>query len=118
MSMKKIGFLLKQENDWPPADIEHVWLEPEDNFYIVKNFPLFVKGIAFEDKISIELDENDYVINWKVIIPSDNSLIWIYEREPSDVLDRLHAIGCGVESGSFTKLAAVRMFLLLSMLAW
>jgi hypothetical protein len=73
------------------------------------NFPLFVKGIAYRDEIKVVKDESGYAKEWEVVKPSGNSLIWIFEREPSSVLDELSQIGCGIESGEFTKLSAVNV---------
>ena len=83
MRKEKVGFLLKQTDGWPPLEIEHIWLENNDDFYTVKNFPFYIKGIAYDDVITIELDENGCAKKWEVIKPSGNSLIWIFKHESS-----------------------------------
>lgn len=109
MPSEKIGFLLKPTDGWPPHDIEHIWLEHSNGHYTVKNFPFYVKGIAFEDIISIELNESGYVESWEVITSSGNSLIWIYEHESTSILERLQKIGCGFETQKTVNLHAVNI---------
>jgi Domain of unknown function (DUF4265) len=109
MTKKKLGFILNPKDGWPPTDIEHLWLDQSGDVFTIMNFPLFVKGIAYKDQINLTRDASGYVVSWKLVKPSGNSLIWIYERESTDVLDKLNDIGCGVESGNFTKLAAVNV---------
>ena len=43
MARKKIGFLLNPIDGWPPHEVEHIWLEDNENgYYIVKNFPFYI----------------------------------------------------------------------------
>jgi hypothetical protein len=109
MSSEKVGFLLDPVDGWPPHDVEHIWLERNNGQYTVKNFPFYVKGIAYEDIITITLNENGYAQSWEVITPSGNSLIWIFERESTTILERLKKIGCGYETQKSIKLHAVNV---------
>ena len=108
-NMVKLGCILKQNDGWPPYDIEHLWFEKDGSIYRLKNFPMYVKGIAFDDVVNLTFDDDGNVVSWTEVESSGNSLVWIYEKDKTDVVDRLSALGCGVESGENMKLYAVNV---------
>ena len=106
---KKIGFLLNPVDGWPPHNVEYLWLEDNGDRYTIKNFPFYTKGVAFEDIITLKLNDDGYAESWKVVTPSGNSLIWVFEHEPTSILERLQKIGCGFETQKAVRLHAVNI---------
>lgn len=93
----KAGFPLQRKGEWPPYDVEHVWLEKIGELYKVVNSPFYLKGVANGDLLSVNFAEDGYVSDWNVISPSHNSTIWIIEHSPTEVVKMLLDIGCEVE---------------------
>lgn len=107
---KSIPFVLVPKDGWPPANVEHLWMEQVgDGCYKLRSFPLFVKGVAYEDVLKLTLNESGSATSWETFAPSRNSLLWIFEREPADVMERLADLGCGFESGAYTGLYSVNV---------
>ena len=105
----KIGFSLKRTKDWPPFDVEHVWVEPSEGSLRIKNFPFFVQGLAFDDEITAVLDENNYVQSWKMKNESPNSTIWVWTHSKTDIIGKLEKLGCGVEGSAVEGLFSVNV---------
>lgn len=105
----KIGFPLERDEDWPPFEVEHLWVEPNDGNLIIRNFPFFVKGLAFGDEISADLDENNYVKSWEMKTESLNSTVWVWIHSKTDIIDRLEKIGCGVEGSAVEGLFTINV---------
>ncbi|HEV2816227.1 MAG TPA: DUF4265 domain-containing protein [Allosphingosinicella sp.] len=107
--MEKLGFPLSIEDDWPPYDVEHLWLNQVDGLYQVKNFPFFLKGVAYDDVLSVDTGQDGYVDKWELVTPSHNSLMWILYNSKTDIVDQLINLGCGVEINEGCSLIAVNI---------
>lgn len=107
--LRKLGFPLQPEDGWPPFEIEHLWVEPIGLRFIVKNSPFFVKNLAYDDVITAKFDRNGYVRDWSLVSESGNSTIWVILKSASDVLERLSAIGCGIEGEPIDDLYSVNV---------
>lgn len=107
--MMKLGFKLDVQDGWPPFEIEHLWVEKQGKLYSIENAPFFVKNLAVGDLISAEIDEYNYVINWKVEKKSGNSTAWIIINKKNDVLDKLELFGCQVEGGPLSDFYSVNI---------
>lgn len=105
----EIGFSLEVEGDWPPYSVEHLWVQPVSDGYIIKSFPFFVKGLSFGDTVSGNVDQNGYISDWKIIHQSDNSTIWIICANSRNIIDEFVALGCGSESGAVDNLFTVNI---------
>lgn len=109
--MEKIAFALDIEDEWPPVAIEHVWCEKAASFYQLKNTPFFIKGLAFDDKFSAELDSiNGCIFEFAVLESSGHSLVWILEQgclELEPYKDELISLGLSVEGFPRFNLHAV-----------
>lgn len=108
-SLIKIGFPLERDEDWPPFDVEHIWVEPSEDGLVIKNFPFFVKGLAFDDEITAELDENNYVQSWEMKNESRNSTIWVWTHSKTDIISNLENLGCGVEGSAIEGLFTINV---------
>lgn len=67
MKMAKIRFRLNRDEDgWPPAELEGVWAEPlGDDRYRVDNTPWFIRGTSAEDVVRA--------------LPDDDGVLWFSE---------------------------------------
>jgi len=101
--MKEFLFRIEQDEDgWPPFTVEGLWCEPEGNLYRLRNFPLFVKGVAYDDLLSVDTDVTGDVTRYEVMEPSGNSTMWLIISEQSlrkRVLAELNDLGCGFTEG-------------------
>ena len=107
----KILFRLEKEDElWPPAEVESVWAEEVcEGIYRILNIPFFVKGLGFGDEVSaVEVDGELWYrkhIRWhghrtvRVII--------FDEQRVSSVIDELIRLGCEVERSHLARLIAV-----------
>jgi hypothetical protein len=77
--MKEIAFKLEPDEDgWPPAAEEWLWLEEKVRHHVVRNAPFFLPGIAADDEIELcTVDPDGRVGTWRVVAPSGRSVIWI-----------------------------------------
>jgi len=113
--MKELLFRIEQDEDgWPPFAVEGLWCEPEGNLYRLRTFPLFVKGVAYDDLLSVDTDVSGDVTRYEVMKPSGNSTMWLVISEQSlrkRVLAEPSDVGCGATEGpeSFGELAAVNI---------
>jgi len=113
--MKELLFrLVQDEEGWPPFAVEGLWCEPDGNLYRLRTFPLFVKGVAYDDLLSVDTDVTGEVTGYEVMKPSGNSTMWLIISEQSlreRVLAELNDLGCGVTEGpeAFGGLAAVNI---------
>jgi hypothetical protein len=94
---RKLGFPLPVQEDWPPYDVEHIWVEDVGGNYKVKSFPFFIKGISYDDIIDVKTNDDGYVLDWHHVCKSGNSTIWIIERKETKVAEDLISIGAGIE---------------------
>jgi hypothetical protein len=82
---------------WPPAGAECLWLEEKGRNHICKTAPLFLP-IAVDDEIELcETTTDGQVTKWRLVTPSDRSLLWIADvggRDLDGVLSGFRAIGC------------------------
>jgi hypothetical protein len=47
--MVKIAFKLEQDEDgYPPAEVETVWAQEDNGYYIIANVPFFAMGVSYE----------------------------------------------------------------------
>lgn len=100
--MRELPFRLEIDADgWPPFPAEWLWLEEKDHTYIVKNAPFFISGLAVGDEIEIsELDSSGEVMSWKLVSPSDRSVIWIADiggARLNEILSSFRSLGCNTE---------------------
>eukprot|EP01037_Dinobryon_pediforme_P006398 gene6398-6464_t len=91
-----------------------LWCEPEGNLHRLRTFPLFVKGVAYDDLLSVDTDVTGDVTRYQVMKPSGNSTMWLIISEQSlreRVLTELNDLGCGITEGpeAFETLAAVNI---------
>lgn len=107
----KILFRLDKEDElWPPAEVEGVWAEEVcDGVYRILNIPFFVKGLNFMDEVSaVEVDGELWYrkhIRWQGH-RTVRVIIFDEQRVPS-VIDELIRMGCEVERSHLERLIAV-----------
>lgn len=88
------------EVGWPPVAAECLPVEKTDaGYFRIEAPPLFLKGISVGDCIAVELDEENYVANWRTVGKSSRSVLWVLKGSAQSVqpsLDRLIALGCNL----------------------
>lgn len=102
--MIKLGFPTNTIDGWPPFDHEHIWVEQTPSGFRVKNAPLYIHGIAYDDEILVHLvnQRDNYIDHWEMIFPSGNSTVWIMELRYgtfSSIIDRLESQNIFVSEG-------------------
>jgi len=107
--MIKIGFPLEVEDKWPPYEVESINVDVVEGGYFFKNIPFFVRYISHEDILYVKLYEQNYVIEWRHLKKSKNTTPWIMEKEPSDILNEIEALGFGVEGGAIPELYSINV---------
>jgi len=92
MKSREVAFLLAAKDEWPPCEVEHLWLKQVGDLFEVRNFPFFVKGVAYEDKLRLTFNEKEEATRWEVVAHSKNSLIWIFQHRPDDTVEAFREI--------------------------
>ena len=97
--MEEVPFRLHQDSDgWPPFSVEWLWASNRGDNYVILQPPLFISGLASGDEISTTTyNEDGHVIEWSLVHPSSNSVIWISdigENGLIGVLGAFRSIGC------------------------
>ena len=110
--MKEIAFSLEPDEDgWPPVGTEWLWLEEKGRHHVVKNAPLFISGLAVDDEIELcESNSDGQVTRWRLVSPSDRSVVWISDLGGSrlkDILAEFRAIGCNTAMPKQFALASI-----------
>lgn len=102
MSLEKVLFALKVEDEWPPVGAEGVWCEKVNENYKLVNPPFFIPNLAYGDVFKAEPDkENEQVFEFEVVEESGHSVIWVMNNldiDTSEFIEALIKLGCSVES--------------------
>lgn len=107
----KIGFrLIRDADDYPPADWEHLWAIPRgtDRFEL-DNIPFFAKEVAAGDLVAAQYEDNQLVFK-QVIQPGGHSTIRVIMYDPDQkaaIRDELTKLGCETEGSHLPNLFAV-----------
>ncbi|HEX8701612.1 MAG TPA: DUF4265 domain-containing protein, partial [Myxococcaceae bacterium] len=107
----KVVVELKQdEDDYPPADYENLWVTVAGNgLYQVGNIPFFATGIALGDLVEAE-PENGLLRFRRVIQPSGHSTmrVIVYDKEEvAAVRELFKGMGCSIEQSHIPGLIAL-----------
>jgi hypothetical protein len=106
----KIAFrLVRDADDYPPADWEHLWAIPRAEYFELDNIPFFAKGVSSGDLVAAHRDGNQLVFD-RVIQPGCHSTIRVIMFDPDQkeaVRDELARLGCETEGSHLPKLFAV-----------
>jgi hypothetical protein len=98
----KVHFRLEADEDgWPPASVESLWaVELGDGTVRLDNIPWFVRGVASDDILRVEVDEDG--LRWAVetVRASENCTIRLIVRKDGGsvaarqtVLETFHRLG-------------------------
>ncbi|MGA7538935.1 MAG: DUF4265 domain-containing protein [Steroidobacteraceae bacterium] len=107
----KIAFrLIRDADDYPPADWEHLWAIPRgaDHFEL-DNIPFFAKGVAAGDLVAAQRDDNQLVFE-RVIQPGGHSTVRVIMFDPDQkavIRGELEQLGCETEGSHLPNLFAV-----------
>ena len=104
-------FLLSEEEIRSfPVSTESLWLDKVGSYFQVKNIPMFIEGMAYDDIIKIKtVGDNLYQLD-SVKKVSGNSNIWVLLKDfESTVTDKLIKVGCGVEGGALDGYFAINV---------
>jgi hypothetical protein len=108
----KIAFhLIRDAEDYPPADWEHLWAIPrgEDHFEL-DNIPFFAKEVAAGDLVAAQRDGEDQLIFERVIQSGGHSTVRVIMFDPDQkaaVRRELEKLGCETEGSHLPNLFAV-----------
>lgn len=104
--------LEKDEDDYPPADYENLWVTVAGGgLYRVGNIPFFATGIALGD--IVEAEPEDGLLRFrKVVHPSGHSTIRVivYDKgEVAEVRELFKSMGCSIEQSHIPGLIALNV---------
>src|ERR1700755_1092034 len=106
----KIAFpLSRDEDDYPPADREHLWAIARGDRYEIDNVPFFVKGVSAGDLVAAHKDGEQLIFD-RVIDFGGHSTIRVvmYDLAQKERIRRkLAQLGCESEGSHLPKLFAV-----------
>ena len=106
----KIAFrLVRDEDDYPPADWEYLWAIPRAEYFELDNIPFFAKGVAAGDLVAAQ-HNNDQLVFDRVIQPGGHSTIRVIMfdlDQKAAVRNELAQLGCETEGSHLPKLFAV-----------
>jgi hypothetical protein len=108
----KIAFhLIRDAEDYPPADWEHLWAIPrgEDNFEL-DNIPFFAKEVAAGDLVTALRDHEQQLIFERVIQSGGHSTVRVIMLDPDQkaaIRGELEDLGCETEGSHLPNLFAV-----------
>jgi hypothetical protein len=109
-----VHFRLEVEGNWPPASVESLWaVDLGDGTVQLDNIPWFVRGVAREDVVATETDEEGVCWAGGVVRASENCTIRLIVLRDGgsgparqSVLDAFHALGvCGEGLEQFRMVA-------------
>jgi hypothetical protein len=107
----KINFRLERDNDdYPPQDIESMWAVPVgSDTYRLDNVPFFVRGVSSADIVRAK--QEDGVLFFASLVEAGGHstvrvLFWD-RNETQAVRDELRAMGCSSEGTHIPGLVAV-----------
>ncbi|MEY9875513.1 hypothetical protein ABH931_005017 [Streptacidiphilus sp. MAP12-33] len=98
----KIHFRLEVDEDgWPPAGVESLWaVDLGDGTVRLDNVPWFVRGVASDDIVRVEVDEDGLRWATEIVQASDNCTIRLIvmrdkgsEAARRTVLETFHRLG-------------------------
>ena len=90
-------FRIEREDDWPPAAVEGIWVEPVGGAFRALTCPLFVGGLSVGDLFEPDLADDGEVVSFRLIRPSQHSTVWVLADDPEpreSLRTALEAIGC------------------------
>lgn len=100
--MVSLQFLLAVEEGWPPVGSESLPFECADDGFRCLVSPLFVSDLSVGDEITAVENNDGFVDEWKHLVRSGRSTIWILRLSSGDniasVLDELRSMGCNTIS--------------------
>ena len=102
---------LDEDGDWPPVSVETMWVEPLDQgLYRLHNVPFFAKGVARDDILSGDIDDEGVLRFTGVAKRGEHSTIQVIAGEETfrtELIDELLALGCSVEGSAWSALFTV-----------
>ena len=102
-SVKILFYLQKDEDGYPPVEVESVWAIPKERDYEINSIPFYVKGIALGDLVRADPAEDGALEFRSVLRRSGHSTyrILLLKKDTSDpqkTIDELIRLGLSVES--------------------
>jgi hypothetical protein len=97
----KVSFRLERDDDgYPPFDIEGVWAErAEGGKFVLDNIPFFARQATLGDLVDVVYEDDEPFYEATVVV-SENSLIRVVffdEHEPAELRADLAEMGCSTE---------------------
>src|ERR1700704_5869826 len=112
MKEVKVHFELVQDEDgYPPASVESVWVRPTPNVgeYVLDSIPFFIQEATIGDVVLVR-EQDGHLQFARIVRRSHNSLVRVVFFEPTyveRVNEQLVTLGCLTEYIEAHKLLAV-----------
>lgn len=109
----KVLFRLEKDDDgYPPADVEGIWAEEMDSgVFVIDNIPFYSHEVSLGDVIEVETVADEYFYSG-TRQKSGNSLVRVIVfdgRDSSDLRCELKKLGCATEQSDLKSLVAVNI---------
>jgi len=108
---QKIIFPLERDEDgYPPADLESLWgLTLNDNLFQIDNIPFFIKGISLKDVVAVQKVESDLYFK-EIVQASGHSTVRVIvfdDKQIQPLRQSLRDYGCSNELSHLSVLISV-----------
>jgi Domain of unknown function (DUF4265) len=104
--------LTEEQIGQDPISTETLWFEIVGKFHRVKNVPLFIDDISYDDLISVEKIGDNLFEIVRIEEHSKNSTIWIFVRDrvfEEKFLNDIRQLECDIEGGAFKDYYAINV---------
>ena len=105
---RKIFFVYKDEGEYKT---ESLWSTKKGEFYQIDNIPFFINNIAYEDIVSVEINEKELYFD-RLIKESGNStiqLVILNEATQVEVGKKFEVLGCSWEGSHLKNYIAINI---------
>ena len=106
----KIGFkLVRDSDDYPPADWEHLWAIQQGSWYEIDNIPFFVKGVSVGDVVSVHQKNGELVFDEIIKFGGHSTIRVVMFNAASgySLRCKLENLGCATEGSHLPNLFSV-----------
>lgn len=97
-----LRFAMFPIDGWPPISEECLPFRRVEKHYEALEVPLFVKDLSVGDIISAKIHNDEYVIEWKHVLRSRRSTVWLLRLQETQqihqILEKFRMIGCNTAS--------------------
>jgi hypothetical protein len=102
MAVKILFYLERDEDGYPPVEVESMWAMEREDGYELDNIPFYAKGVALGDVVAAEADVDGLLVYSRVVRRGGHSTYRVFlltpgPDDPQTTVDHFRGQGLGVE---------------------